>query len=1634
MVKPEQQPQSNGLEAPRPKRTRSWRWLRKGILFLALFVIMIYAVFQIPAVQNWVVKNVTQQLSNRLETRVTIDYFHLGFFNRIVLRGVYIEDYQQDTMLYARNMSAKINSNPWTVIRKGLIIDRVQLSGGRVNLRQSAQGGKNNIQQVLSKLQNPDREKSGQFQLDLKALDLSDIDFVKEDAYRGQRLQVSVGEGTALLRRLDLPGKRIEVRKLVLVEPRVLIDDRERSPAWLADQDKLAEDSTTQEPLNLMVDQFRMHGGAFELHNYRKEPVQLTPDDMINYRHLNVENIQIAIDSFTLQDRIWRGAVDKIAFTSPAGFVLNRLAADYAEVSDKGVKLHGMTLETPYSNIGDTLEFRYRRYQDFGNFPNAVRMRLDLEQAEVALRDIMTFAPGLEQNTFFTNNREEILRLDGLLRGPVNNLSGRNLNLILADGSRMEGRMDTRNLALKDEELLFLEMDELQTSMQTLRDLVPNFDPPDNFDKLGAIRFQGAFVGFFQDFNVKGRLFTDLGEADLEDINLNVKPGNEKATWGGTIRLLDFDLGAWTENPDFGRFTLYSEVYDGFGISGPNVRADLNAKLESFVYRGYSYENAELEGNLREGEFDGEFQIRDDNIDFSFTGNVNMADSVPTYDFEASVNRLDLERLNLSKRPFTIAGDFVLDLRNRGWSNLEGIARLRDVRMANGTDRNYEVDYLLLQSDIDTVGNRSVYVASEVLESQIEGRFNIEQIPQAVIQFLTTNHPRLSERLRLKPLEKPMQSAHFDYNLRIKDSKGLQKLFSEELGALDSLTLRGTLHGTDTLILDLTLPNFRLGQVQTEGMVILLDAYGERGGLFAAVDSTIINDRVRFGEFSIINELYRDSLDFAITYIASKRSILDKIFLDGLLYAADTAGLAIEFEESRMLIAGERWTVSPNNRVYFGKDFVEASDLVLRQGEMMVSIESTDRKGLEVSMVNLPIDSLNARLRYDPIQFTGQFNLHARVGNVFEMADLQIELATKNFLINGDDWGRLEVSMHTDSLERPLQAQLALRRGEAFLNAQGQYNLKPLPPESVENGVETQRNYFDFNVDLEAFPLDVAEYWIGNTVKNMSGMVNGSVRVYGQSGRPNIGGEIIAEDGALTINYLKTRYTFEVANINVDNQLFDASGTVFRDKYGNRATIMRGIRHDHLRDFGFNATMRTRQFLGLDTQKGDNKLFYGKALASGTVNFTGSFKRPDIYVNATSLDSTMIIIPVSNERKANELSYLNFVDKDAESESDSIDLRERLNLQGVALEMDLSVTPEAVMKIVFNEQAGDIIEGAGRGNIRIEVPRGASDFQMYGNYAIEEGDYLFTLYGVINKDFRIREGGTIEWTGDPFGAQIDLRAEYQRVSAPVANFIQEYLLRADDQIRQDARVPTDVDLVLLLRGDLMKPQIDFDITFPDLQGQLASYTDNKLRILKQDQNELNKQVMGLIVAGQFLPSDLNLAGTGTDIIYNTVSEFVSNQLSLLLTQLFSEFIGEDRFLSGVDLDIDYNQYDAIELERGDNVNRGDELQFQFKSNIGSDRLSILLGSNIGLGGSVGSAENSGAFFGNDVVIEYILNEDRTLKVRVFQRSQPTLSGSTLEVGAGLSFRKEFNSFGDFLDAFRKDAQKAQNGGNWVEQR
>ncbi len=1609
---------------------RVWRWLRRlffGVLGLFLLANII---FQIPGFQNWLARQVTRTLSETLDSRVELDYIRFAFFDKLRLEGIFIEDIYGDTLLYGRQIRADFNLNPVVLLTRGLEIEALDIQNARFNIRRPVGAAESNLEYVLKRLF-PPREQAGKpFRLNLREIFLTDVEFVQNDSVRGQQLFVHLDRGTAYLRELDVPERVIDVASLQLTGPRISLSsiashplDSLASPVLPADLktvDSLARALDDTISIRVLVDRFALSDGTFSLHNYRTAPERMTPANQLDWKHLDVRDINIAIKDFSFYRDTFQGSVDRIALRELSGFVLDRLAVQKATVSPTEVALNGLAIETPYSNIGDTLHFRYNGWADWAAFNDEVRLDARLHGADVALRDIVGFVPALANNAFVRTNRDAVLRLNGRISGQINNLRARDLSIAMGEGLLLEGDFSSRNLAVRNEEFINLGLDRLLTDMGTLRQLIPRFDPPDAFNRLGRLDFSGRFDGFFEDFVAYGDLRTSIGRARL-DMRMNLKPGPRRATYSGDLSLQDFDLGRFSGNEAFGQVDFTSTVRNGVGLVAETASAELQGNIQALTFRNYTYRNATVNGQLNRNFFNGEFAIREENIDFSFRGELDFRDSIPEFDFAAQVEKLDLRALNLSPQDLVLAGQVDLNLRNTRLTDMEGDLRVRNFQLVKDDTDRYTVDSIVAYSTFDAEGRKVFNLRSDVANGSITGSFDLDELPASFQQFLVRNYPEFAQRLNIRPPRRELAGNRFSYELHIIDSKGLNWLLSPQLRGLRNVDLSGVYDGvSDSLVVNLDMPRFAYGNLELVDVALNLNALRSEGNLDVVIDSTLINAKPWFSTVIFQSLLEGDTINFGLTYAPGQSGVVDKLNLNGEFYPVDTSHYQVRFEQSDLVLLEDMWDIRANNAITFGKDYIETEDFYLSNGTRSIRLSDIDRRGLALDLAGFEFGLIDSVWTYRSLDFAGRFDAHFSVDDVFRMEGLRAVIQGDTLLVNGDDYGELRFDAEASSLKSRALTYMTITRDTSQLQAEASFNLANLSEGDENRRVPTaeRRNYLDLNIRVAGYPMDFAGYWIGGSVSDIKGTFGANMRVRGLPEQLDVSGFITAENGALTVDYLQTRYRFTRSLISISNTLFDASGTILYDRYGNRATVYGGISHNRLKNLGLNARMRTNNFLALDLQKGDNPQFYGRAVGSGEVSFTGNFVRPDIYVNASVGDSTHIIIPASGQSAAGPLDDIRFVNKHQYTQQNA-DVDRQATSTGVSLDMELRVTEGAVLELVFDEQAGDIIRGSGRGNIRVLVPRN-EEFQMFGDFVIEQGNYLFTLYNVVNKDFRVKPGGTISWSGDPFGAEIRLEAEYQNLKAPVGNFIQEYL-NTDPSLSQLANQATNIDLTLRLQGQLLRPNISFDINFPALPPELVTYVDNKRRLLQQDQNELNRQVFGLIVVGQFLPSDLSFRGS--EVVFNTLSEFASNQLSMLLTGLFSEVFGDNNVLSGVNFDIAYNQYRTLDYSEAGDV-RGNELEVTIRQNFLNDRLSLTIGGNVYNNNAIQNAGTGATFVGNDLVIEYILNPNRTLKLRLYQRLEPDIGGGRrLQVGTGVSWRREFNNFGEFWRNLRGETTR-----------
>ncbi|MEL6867515.1 MAG: translocation/assembly module TamB domain-containing protein, partial [Bacteroidota bacterium] len=960
-------------------------------------------------------------------------------------------------------------------------------------------------------------------------------------------------------------------------------------------------------------------------------------------------------------------------------------------------------------------------FKDFDAFEDKILMDVRFKQSsKVALKDVIFFAPKLRGNTFFSKNIDEIVQIKGIVKGRVNNLRGKDLLIRLANGTLIKGDFSSRNLAVKSEEALNLKLERLKTDMKTLRLFLPNFDPPPNFDKLGNIDFSGRFDGFFIDFVAFGKLKTALGSAEM-DMRMDLRNGRDKAQYSGALSLIDFDLKTWTDNPDFGKITFSSQVRDGFGLSRSTVNAKLGANIEQFDFKGYKYENLAMDGRINENLFDGDLNFKDDNIDFVFDGAIDYSDSIPEFNFKANIARLDLQALNIIKQNYVLAGELNLQLRDRNISRIQGSALLNNFTLVKNDSLQYEVDTLELSSVLLANDNRVLKLHSEIFDASIQGQYDIQQLPEAILQFFERNYPEFAERLDWKSKQKDIEDNQFDYEVTVYDSKNFTTLFAPKLDTLKAVKLKGAFDSAhDELLVDLEVPHLHFGNLKFDDIVLIVNANESDGEIDLGVYHTLINNKQHIEPLSLDGQLSRDTFGFEITAI-NFTDVLDNLNLNGQFFMVEDY-FQVSFLPSDLVLLKENWDIDEDNYLRFGKGFVETKDFILSKEDKTVAVKSISDKGLFVEVKGFDLSLIDEFWNYDKLDFAGDFRVTAEIQDVFKFKDVTAVAIADTFEVNGDDWGALRLDADMASLNSPINVYTNITKGSRQLIVEGYF----IPPNA--KGLSWMRNKYEINGHIVNYPMHIAEYWIGDGVTNTKGSFDAEVKIYGHS-KPKIKGEIQVRNLETTVDYLQTRYYAEQGTMLInDEYLFDATGNKIKDKYGNEADVFGGIAHTNLKKLRLDARVKSDRFLVLDTKLEDNDLYYGHCIGAGDVRFTGPFDKTNIDIEADTGKDSELFIQLSEERDASEVSFIRFIDKNERLILDKG--KKQVEIKGIQLDMNLSFNDQAEVYLIFDASAGDIIHGTGNGDLQLFFSR-SGNFSMYGDYEIEQGEYLFT-YDLFN--------------------------------------------------------------------------------------------------------------------------------------------------------------------------------------------------------------------------------------------------------------------------------------------------------------
>ncbi|MDR1585092.1 MAG: AsmA family protein, partial [Prevotellaceae bacterium] len=139
------------------------------ILLMAAFILL-----QNNKIQNYITQSVVKNLSEALDAKIEVDNVYYQFFNTILVKKLYLEDLQKDTLLFVEKVNLRF-SLPH-LLKGQILIQSAELNAFQGNLVIDRTGG-SNADFLLKALSNPDKTSSSGMAFDIKKLTLKNSSF-----------------------------------------------------------------------------------------------------------------------------------------------------------------------------------------------------------------------------------------------------------------------------------------------------------------------------------------------------------------------------------------------------------------------------------------------------------------------------------------------------------------------------------------------------------------------------------------------------------------------------------------------------------------------------------------------------------------------------------------------------------------------------------------------------------------------------------------------------------------------------------------------------------------------------------------------------------------------------------------------------------------------------------------------------------------------------------------------------------------------------------------------------------------------------------------------------------------------------------------------------------------------------------------------------------------------------------------------------------------------------------------------------------------------------------------------------------------------------------------------------------------
>ena len=1630
----------------------------KIFLGILIFLLLVLLFVRSPWGQNIIKDKFISSIEEKTGAKIELDRIFIQFNGDIQVDELYIEDPAGDTIAYSESISANIAI--WPLVQgNGFTLNSLEANDVRANIiRKDSLSGFN--YEVLMEAFASDTTQTqtpatvdttaAPMEISLGDFDLTRFDIKYIDQVSGIDTKAKFEELKLSFQKTDLQNMNIQVQEAILNNANIKYtqtkpfppSESEESPAPIfgisdlefnnvkavydSKPDSISADLDLR-ILSLKEAQFdlkdsiisgnsiKMHDSEIILKMQQSATVQsettnsnsegfVWPGWNIDLKTVDLENNRIAyflnnaevkkgtfdpnalvFENFSLQasDILYQNqeaklSVSKLNFEEGSGLEVNQFQID-ALINNEGMQFSDIALEANNNSLSGNVALTYNDLNDFMEDPANARLNADLNQVNFNIKDLYRFQPDLKNNEYVNALAGSPIRGNVNIQGKIDNLDLNSLNLRWSN-TRITGSGSIVNA--QDPEKLSFNLPNVQLK-STRNDLKKFVNEQDLGMKLPEqVTLNGSFSGNTTNIKTKSKLTTSDGNISV-DGNFEI---GDQIVFDADVQGEGISLGNLLQNEALGDIQLDINL-SGSGSSVADLNASLDTQISSFTYNGYEFRDININGELENGKGPINLDYQDSNLNMEAQVNVALDSVSPRFDFSVYLDGADLEALGISRR--NIKTGFEL----QGWFEGNSTAYELDAEIIDGVAVYNNQTYLLGKFEAAAYvreDTTSVNIDNRMLDLNLQSNTSPAAFTAAINRhfkrYITENYQEdsiinpVNLRLKAKISQAPILNEVLLVNLEELDTVNLDVDFREAERRLDA---------------DVSIPfiNYYSSEIDSLQLQMRSDpsdlnfefAFNELNTGPLAIKRTVISG-------DVLNR--KLSLDFASNY-DQEQLVHVKSELN---FQGDT--LQFHVEPQDLILNKNPWQIDANNMISFDTGYLDFQNFRLYRNDQEMSLNN-EQPGIEKDHLALNfknfklaafLNYLNPEEKLAQGQVNGNIVLEEPFGETGLIADMQINQLTTL----GVDLGTLSLKGNSAGFNQ-YDFDMAVKGGEVDLDLTGSY---------VAADPSAKLN---MDLVLNEVQMTALEGFSQGMIKDGSGTFSGNFALSGTVLEPEYNGKLKFSKAGFNVAMLNADFEFPNETVNLDNQGVYFENFNIEDADNNRIVVNGKVITEDLLNPGFDLDVQANDFKLLNSTEEDNDLFYGTAVVDVDAQIKGDLNLPVVDMNMDIKKSTdfTYVVPETELQMKERDGIVIFVNKENPDAILSQTEEESYVISGYDIFTRISVSEGATFNIIINEETGDQFQVQGEGDLIFNMyPNGRT--ALTGIYNVNDGFYEMSLYNLVKRRFDIADGSRVSWAGDPFDAQLDVRAIYRvETSASSLMASQTSAISSNNQSRYRQELPFLV--YLNVDGDLMEPKISFGLDMPENeQGAVGGEVYGRVQQLNSQEQELNKQVFSLLVLNRFFPEGSNNgAGGGTlAVARDNLNSALSDQLNMLSSKLTGE--------SGLQLNFNVDSFTDYQGESGPQDRT--QLDISAQKAFLDNRLVVEVGSAVDIQGGNQAGQEASPLIGN-VSISYLLDQDGIWRIKGFSRTQfeNVIDGQLVVSGIALIFTKEFNKFKEMFE-------------------